>query len=61
MHNIQNCIEDFQFYIGFFVFLLAIGCLLNTVFRFTEISQADREEFSNEQNKAREDKREQNV
>lgn len=40
------------------MFIMCVMVLWNTIFRFTEISNTHRNEFSNEQNKARRDKRE---
>lgn len=43
------------------MFLLCFISFTNTAFRFVEITEIDRGQFSNEQNKARRDKKEQKL
>lgn len=51
----------FQLWVGIYMFFLCLITLINTTFRFVEISETDRGQFSNEQNKARRDKKEQKL
>ena len=56
-----DMVAYFQLWVGIYMFFLCFITLVNTALRFIEISESDRGQFSNEQNKARRDKKEEKL